>query len=96
MSGTFTMVNKGETPIDSLHLNWGDNQLLHTELLRFSVGDIDLKEGKVYSKSNYKLYKLPNTMMPGDTLVMNLAIKRGYKVSQMRVLGRILSITVHF
>ncbi|SDT44601.1 Peptidase family M1 [Maribacter dokdonensis] len=79
MSGTFTMVNKGETPIDSLHLNWGDNQLLHTELLRFSVGDIDLKEGKVYSKSNYKLYKLPNTMMPGDTLVMNLAIKRGYK-----------------
>lgn len=78
MSGTFTMVNKGDEPIDSLYINWGSDQLLHTELLRLAVNDIVLKEGKVFEEFNFKTYKLPQRMMPGDTVIMALALKRGY------------------
>lgn len=79
MSGTFEMVNKGDTPIDSLHINWGNNELLQTELMKLAVNDIELKEGKVFVNFGYKIYKLPNRMMPGDTVTMKLALKRGYK-----------------
>ena len=79
MSGTFVMVNKGNEPIDSLHFNWGSDQLLHTEIIKLAVDNVDLKEGKVYDEFNYKLYKLPQIMMPGDTVMMTLAIKRGYE-----------------
>lgn len=79
MAGKFTMVNKGKTAIDSLHLNWGTEGLLKLELLKLEVNGIALKEGKVYEDHGYKIYALPKTMMPGDTTLMELSIKKGYK-----------------
>jgi aminopeptidase N len=79
MAGKFTMVNKGKTKIDSLHINWGTEGLLKRELLKLEVNGITLKEGKVYEEFGYKLYALPKPMMPGDTTLIELAIKKGYK-----------------
>ncbi len=79
MAGEFTMVNKGKTKIDSLHINWGAEGLLKRELLKLEVNGIPLIEGKVYEDFGYKLYALPKAMMPGDTTLMELSIKKGYK-----------------
>ena len=79
MSAMFTMVNKGDEKIDSLHINWGQGGLLKTEVLKLAVDGSDLKEGKVYEDFGYKIYELPVPMMPGDTVQMELSLQRGYK-----------------
>lgn len=79
MAGTFTMTNKGTEKIDSLHINWGTEDLLKREVLKLAVNGVDLKEGKVYDDFGYKIYALPNPMMPGDTTTMELSVKKGYK-----------------
>jgi len=79
MEGSFLMVNKGKTEIDSLHLSWGAEGLLKRELVKFTIDGKEPKLGKDFEDFGYKIYKLPEVMMPGDTVRMELSVKGGYK-----------------
>ena len=76
-SGQFVIVNKGDTPIDSLHLTIpADN--FHRQLTTFLV-DGKVPE-KVLNDSNlgYYIYRLPKRLNPGDTACMDMAVTGQY------------------
>lgn len=79
IKSVFTMTNKGNEPINELHLNWGAEGLLKKEVAEFSI---DGKTPKLKSKEEdfgYEIYTFNTPLMPGDTISMVLAINGFYK-----------------
>ena len=72
--GEFIVVNKTKEKIDSLHLTLG-SPINYTVIEDLSI---DGKKPKlVFEDEDYKysIYKLPQTMTPGDTLKMEVVVK---------------------
>ncbi|MDX2304016.1 MAG: M1 family aminopeptidase [Microscillaceae bacterium] len=77
-SGKFMVVNKTAQAIDSLHLNL-NSQIYHTYMTGLKIAGKAPKllfEDKIH---RYFIYKLPQKMAPGDTLLMEVAVKAEYR-----------------
>jgi len=76
-SGKFTIVNKGDQPIDSLHLTIPTDNF-HRQLTTFLI------DGKAPAKilndtdQGYYIYRLPRTLNPGDTARMDMTVTGQY------------------
>lgn len=76
--GEFIIVNKTNKVIDSLHLNNGSS-IQNIEIKTFTING---KEPKLLLNDKdlkYKIYKMPQKMMPNDTMKMILEINASYK-----------------
>ena len=77
-SGTFTLVNKTNKPIDSLILNIG-SPISHTIIEKLSI---DASEPKLVMEdkiNRFFIYLMPQTMQPGDTMKMEIVMDARYK-----------------
>lgn len=76
--GVFLIVNKNNRAIDSLHLNL-DKTISTNRIESFKI---DGKEPEILlndKKMNYLIYKMPQKMMPGDTMTMEIEMQAGYQ-----------------
>ena len=76
-SGVFMIVNKGNTPIDSLHLTIPTDNF-HRQLTKFLVDG--KAPGLVLNDTDlgYYIYRLPRRMNPGDTARMDMTVTGQY------------------
>lgn len=79
VSGDFIMVNKGQTPIDSLHLDFGSPGTGYQEVHAFTINGQEPLLGHDDPDLGYKIYALPQTMAPGDTFTMHMTVESGYR-----------------
>ena len=77
--GLFTLVNKTDESIDSLHLNWGSQGIFHQNMDMFKINGVSPVLGKEYEKFGYEIYKLPQSLASDDTVLMELTITGSYK-----------------
>jgi len=69
--GTFMIVNKTKVPIDSLVLNIG-SPISHTKIGKIAINGQDLDAVMEDKVNRFYIYKLPQTMNPGDTLPLEI------------------------
>ena len=67
-SGTYTMVNKTDTAIDSVFLNHND----YPNTFKFNRENTLVSEDTLY---NFDIYKLKQPMMPGDSMILSFTVK---------------------
>ncbi|WP_394750376.1 ABC transporter permease/M1 family aminopeptidase [Spongiimicrobium salis] len=79
IKGMFTLVNKTNAPIDSLHLDWGGQSNYRNEVEVFEIDGVRPELGMEYEDYGYKIYALPKPMAPNDTLSMQITLKGFYK-----------------
>lgn len=79
ITSVFTMTNKTDEVIESLHLNWGAEGLLKKEVNQFTVQGSEPVLKKEYGDYGYKIYNFSTPMQPGDTLTMVLDVSAYYK-----------------
>lgn len=77
--GNFTMVNKTNEAIDSLHLDFGSPGSFYQKVHEFTVEGQEPKLGHQDEELGYHIYKLPRTMQPGDTFQMVMEIEGGFR-----------------
>lgn len=75
----YIMVNKSDKIIDSLHLNWGPEDLLKKEVNTFTINGKKPKLGRCYDLYGYEIYAFDKPMQPNDTLTMVLEVSASYK-----------------
>ncbi|MGB5356500.1 MAG: ABC transporter permease, partial [Eudoraea sp.] len=75
----YQLVNKSKTPIDSLHLFWGEAGIFHRKIDAFKINGKNPILGQEYEDFNYEIYALGTRMNPGDTLEMELTVSGGFK-----------------
>ncbi len=78
ITSVFTMTNKTDEVIESLHLNWGAEGLLKKEVNVFTVQGSEPVLKKEYGDYGYKIYNFKTPMQPGDTLTMVLDVSAYY------------------
>lgn len=77
VEGKFTLVNKSNRPIDSLHLNFS-GIFGRTKMRKLRIGG---KEPSILSNDTllrYAIYQMPRKMLPGDTLLMEVSMDARY------------------
>ncbi len=79
LKGVFTMTNKTDNPIKSLHLNWGGEGLLKKEVTEFTIEGKEPALDKEYKDFGYQIYNFEQPLQPGDTIEMVLAFNAFYK-----------------
>lgn len=67
MRGTYTLHNKTNVPIDSIHLQIGE-ELLQAKQLQFSTG---AKEIHFDRSLNYRIFRLDRPLLPADSVTLN-------------------------
>lgn len=78
-NGKFTIVNKSDVPIDSLHLNFG-SPIYHTLLKKFTIDGQEPQRIWNDEVQRYSIYRFPGgAMAPGDTMLMEMTLEAGYK-----------------
>ncbi len=81
--GVFTLVNKTQVPIDSLHLNMG-SPIAHTDIKKLTINGVPPKIILDDKELKYQIYRLPKTLQPGDTVKMEVVVRaenRGFENS---------------
>lgn len=76
---TYLMVNKSNEVIDSLHLNWGSEQLLKKVVNTFTIGGKSPKLGSNYKDFGYEIYAFEKPLQPNDSISMVLEVTGAYK-----------------
>jgi ABC-type transport system involved in multi-copper enzyme maturation permease subunit len=79
IKGIFEMVNKTDEVIDSLHINWGASSTFHLNLDDFKIDGTSPTLGKNYEDHGYEIYKLPESLQPNDTVLMEMTITGNYQ-----------------
>ncbi|MEM6379200.1 MAG: peptidase M1, partial [Bacteroidota bacterium] len=79
VKGDFEMVNKTMEAIDSLHLNFGRPGSFYRDMKNFTINGVEPTLGHNDEELGYKIYKLPQTMQPGDTFQMVMELQAGYR-----------------
>lgn len=79
VKGDFTIVNKWDEPIDSLHLNLSTGGSFYQEVKTFTINGQEPVLGLNDEDLGYQIYKLPQTMEPGDTFQMTMEVEGGYR-----------------
>ena len=79
IKGWFEMVNKTDENIDSLHLNWGTKGAFHLKMDEFKIDGASPTLGREHEELGYQIYKLPQTMAPNDTVMMEMTVTGSYK-----------------
>jgi len=76
-AGQFVIVNKGDRPIDSLHISMAPDNF-HRSLTRFTINSI--APGKVFNDEamGYTIYRLAKPLNPGDSARMEMAVTGQY------------------
>jgi ABC-2 type transport system permease protein len=77
-AGQFVIVNKTESPIDSLIVNIG-SPIPQTAIEKLQVDGKDLKMVFEDELNRFFIYLLPKTMQPGDTSNLDVVIDARYK-----------------
>ena len=74
IKGYYILKNKSKVPIDSVHINYTASVLTH----EFSFNKINklVAEDKKYG---YNIYKLQNSLLPGDSIVLDFKLNYGSK-----------------
>lgn len=67
-AGEYVMVNKTETAIDSILLNYND----YPSTFKFNRETTLVSEDTLY---NFNIYRLKEAMLPGDSLILNFTVK---------------------
>ena len=75
----YVMVNKTDEVIDSLHLNWGPEDLLKKEVKSFTVNGKAPQLGKRYDDFGYEIYAFDTPLKPKDTIALTLEVYATYK-----------------
>jgi ABC-2 type transport system permease protein len=65
--GTYTLINKTQVPIDSVHVQIGE-ELMQVKQLAFSVG---AKEVLFDKPMGYRIFKLDQALQPNDSIALN-------------------------
>jgi ABC-2 type transport system permease protein len=78
LTGFFTMVNKTNKPIDSLHLSNG-SPVTFTDITKLTWNGAVLNKIHNDTIHKYYIYKLPKTMMPNDTVWVEMGINAEYR-----------------
>lgn len=76
---TYIMVNKTDEVIDSLHLNWGREDLLKKEVKLFKINGKDPKLGKRYDDYGYEIYAFNPPLQPKDTVTLEMEVYAHYQ-----------------
>ncbi|WP_020597034.1 ABC transporter permease/M1 family aminopeptidase [Spirosoma panaciterrae] len=76
-TGLFSIVNKGDQPIDSLHLTIPPDNF-HRKLTKFTIDGQAPKLILNDTDFGYYIYKLPKTLNPGDTARMEMDVTGQY------------------
>jgi ABC-2 type transport system permease protein len=79
LKSVFTMTNKTDGPINTLHLNWGAEGLLKKEVNVFTINGKAPKLEKEYKDYGYQIYAFDSPLQPGDTITMTLDVSAFYK-----------------
>lgn len=79
IKGMFEMVNKTDEIIDSLHLNWGADNIFKLSLDVFKVDGAEPTLGKDFVEHGYEIYKLPKPLQPNDTVMMEMIVTGHYE-----------------
>ncbi|MEM6630661.1 MAG: M1 family aminopeptidase [Bacteroidota bacterium] len=72
------LTNKSNFSIDSLHLS-NESQIEHTVVRSFTIDDVEPELLLSDEDHRYKIYKLPTTLQPGDTVQMDIEVEASYK-----------------
>lgn len=76
---SYPMVNKTDEIIDSLHLNWGPEDLLKKKVNLFTLNGKSPKLGKRFEDFGYEIYAFDPPLQPKDTVTMVLEVYAYYK-----------------
>lgn len=76
VAGVMQMTNKSSQPIDTLFLQMSSGQV---NLKVFKINGSEPKLLMNDKTALFSIYKLPQKMMPGDTVQMDVAVEIGYK-----------------
>jgi len=79
IKGQFVMVNKSDEVIDSLHLNWGAEGTFKQTMDEFKIGGTTPVLGRNHEKLKYEIYKLPQSLAPNDTVLMEMTVTGSYQ-----------------
>ena len=79
IKGMFELVNKSDDVIDSLHLNWGSPGAFKQAKDDFKIGGTVPTLGSNYKEHGYEIYKLPQSLAPNDTVMMELTVTGSYE-----------------
>lgn len=89
--GIFTVVNKSETPIDSLHMFFSGAETI-SRILKFNVNGNDLQAVKKDTVSKYYCFVPAAPLQPGDTAEMVVMVEGGSRgFSNSAAQGRIVA-----
>jgi aminopeptidase N len=83
----FTLVNKTDHPIDSLILNIG-SPIVHTSIEKLTINGTPLNRILEDNVNRFYMYAMATTMMPADTVTMEVAIDAHYDGFPNTGLGR--------
>lgn len=79
ISGKFLMVNKTDEVIDSLHIDWGGQGVFKLDVDKFKISGAAPTLGSKDKASGYAIYKLPQSLSPNDTVLMEMTLTGSYK-----------------
>lgn len=74
LTGTYLMVNPGTDPINEIHVQEAFEAKISTQSVDFNQA-FALKQA--FPEFKYSIYQLANPLLPGDSLVMNFAMRYG-------------------
>ncbi|MEZ5040119.1 MAG: M1 family aminopeptidase [Saprospiraceae bacterium] len=78
LNGIFKIVNKSSQTIDSLYLTFTGPKS-QSDFTAFTIGGKEPAQLFADDKQRFYIYKMPDPMLPGDTLDMNMQIAGGFK-----------------
>ena len=87
LTGFFIMVNKSGKPIDSLHLN-NISPVTFTDITKLTWNGQNLSKIHNDTIHKYYIYRLPKTMMPNDTVRVEMGIRAEYRGFPNEGIGR--------
>ncbi|MFD2572744.1 M1 family aminopeptidase [Spirosoma soli] len=76
-AGHFMIVNKGNRPIDSLHISMAPDNF-HRQLTEFTVGGVTPKRVFSDAELGYTIYRLAKPLQPGDSARMEMGVTGQY------------------
>ncbi len=79
IKGWFELVNKTKENIDSLHLNWGTKGAFKLKLDDFTIDGKAPDLAREHQDLGYQIYKLPATLAPNDTIMMEMTVTGNYE-----------------
>jgi ABC-2 type transport system permease protein len=85
VAGVFQMTNKSSVKIDSLFIQMSSAQ---SKLKIFKINGLEPKLLMKDSIAQFSIYQLPKTMLPADTVQMEVAVEVGYQGFPNNGVGR--------